>query len=80
MSGGRGPFSLSGLPLPSPPPPRPAPGALSAPYPAAPQRRRSPPRSARRLLDSPSHLFRFKLFTPPVEVEGRGRGEIKKKR
>lgn len=55
-------------------------GALSVPWPAAPQRRRTPPRSARRLPDSPSHLFRFKLFTPPVEVEGRGRGEIKKKR
>lgn len=34
MSGGRGPFSLSGLPLPSPPP-HPAPCLLSAPDPAA---------------------------------------------
>lgn len=36
MSGGRGPFSLSGLPLPSPPPPRPEPSPLSVPDLAAP--------------------------------------------
>lgn len=70
MNGGRGPLSLSGLPLPFPPP-RPAPGLLSVPDPEAQQCRHSPPRSARRLLDSPSHLFQFKLFTPPVGLEGR---------
>lgn len=36
MSGGRGPFSLSGLPLPSPPPPRPEPSLLAVPDLAAP--------------------------------------------
>lgn len=72
MSGGRGPFSLSGLPfllllLLAQRPVR-----SRGPTPRPGQRRRSPPRCAWQRLDSPSHLLLFKLFTPPVGVEGRG--------
>nr|XP_023474196.1 uncharacterized protein LOC111768007 [Equus caballus] len=65
MSGGRGPFSLSGLPflllLLAQRPVR-----SRGPTPRPGQRRRSPPRCAWQRLDSPSHLLLFKLFTPPV--------------